>query len=124
MDRVISALNRLAEIRSYIDITNMKYDSERDTLLEPLRVELAQIESARSEEINELQYQASIIEESIKNEVLAIGASVKGELLSAVWSKPRVSWDTKKLDGYAAAHPEITAFRNVGEPSVSIRNNR
>jgi hypothetical protein len=36
--------------------------------------------------------------------------------------KGRVSWDGKSLDGYMAAHPEISAFRKEGEPSVSLRN--
>lgn len=124
MNEIITALDRLADIRAQIDVLNMKYDSERDAVLEPLRTELDQIESARNEDVGELQYQAGVIEDAVKREVLAIGSSVKGEGLSAVWSKPRVSWDTKKLDGYAAAHPEIEAFRKAGEPSVSIRNNR
>ncbi len=39
----------------------------------------------------------------------------------AVWSKGRETWDTKSLDGYALAHPEIASLRKVGDPSVSIR---
>jgi len=35
----------------------------------------------------------------------------------------RVSWDSKALVGYAAAHPEIEVFRKVSivSPSVSIK---
>ncbi len=39
----------------------------------------------------------------------------------AIYSKGRMSWDGKRLDGYATAHPEILAFRSEGQPSVSIR---
>jgi len=46
---------------------------------------------------------------------------VKGRELEAVYVKGRISWDNKALDGYAAAHPEIGAFRKQGDPSVSIR---
>jgi hypothetical protein len=60
--------------------------------------------------------------EEIKADVLAAGQSVTGAHLQAVWVKGRVSWDTRRLDGYAAAHPEITAFRKIGEPTVSIRS--
>lgn len=49
------------------------------------------------------------------------GATVKHAGLMAVYSKPRVSWDTAKLEGYALAHPEITAARTTGKPTISIR---
>lgn len=61
-------------------------------------------------------YQASII-----NEVYAMGETVKGARLMAVWTKPRVTWDSKVLEGYVIAHPELAAARHVGQPSVSIR---
>lgn len=34
----------------------------------------------------------------------------------------RANWDGKRLDGYAAAHPEILAFRSVSQvaPSVNV----
>lgn len=35
--------------------------------------------------------------------------------------KPRVYWDSKALDGYAAAHPEILQFRTEKMPNPSIR---
>jgi hypothetical protein len=57
----------------------------------------------------------------LKSEVLALGTSVKSTVLHAVWNKGRVSWDTKSLDGYALAHPELLPYRKEGEPSVSIR---
>ena len=31
-----------------------------------------------------------------------------------VYTKGRTSWDSKRLDGYALAHPEIAACRTVG----------
>jgi hypothetical protein len=34
--------------------------------------------------------------------------------------KGRVSWDTKALDGYAVAHPEIEKLRIEGAPTVRI----
>jgi hypothetical protein len=53
--------------------------------------------------------------------VLGKQESVKGELLQAVFSKGRTSWDTKKLEGYAIAHPELKELKKTGKPSVSIR---
>ena len=53
--------------------------------------------------------------------VFTIGATVKANGLMAVYNKGRVSWDSKLLDGYAVAHPEILAARKEGDPSVTIR---
>lgn len=39
----------------------------------------------------------------------------------AVYNKGRVSWDSSGLNGYMVAHPEITAFRKEGEPSITLR---
>ena len=57
----------------------------------------------------------------IKAEVIAAGQTISGEHHQAVYSKPRVSWDSKGLEGYAVAHPEILVFRSEGNPSVSLR---
>lgn len=60
-------------------------------------------------------------EAAVKAAVLTHGASVKGAHLQAVWSKGRVSWDTKKLDGLMIAVPQLAQCRSEGAPSVSIR---
>jgi hypothetical protein len=39
----------------------------------------------------------------------------------AMYTKPRVTWDSKGIEGFSVAHPEINVFRKVGEPSVSIK---
>ena len=84
---------------------------------------------AKIEEIN-AEFEPAIVaanekidalESSIKQHVIAGGETVKGSVLMAVYSKGRVSWDTKALDGYAVAHPEVGQFRKEGAPSVSIR---
>jgi len=61
------------------------------------------------------------LEAAVRKAVLNLGMSVRGCHLQAVWNKGRVSWNTKALEGYALAHPEVEALRNVGDPSVSIR---
>jgi len=57
----------------------------------------------------------------VKADVLNAGATVKGDYMMAVYNKGRVSWDTKGLDGFAIAHPEMQAFRKVGEPTITLR---
>jgi hypothetical protein len=57
----------------------------------------------------------------VKEQVLTKGSTAKGKYLMAVWSKGRVSWDSKTLDGLALILPQITTARKEGEPSVSFR---
>jgi phage host-nuclease inhibitor protein Gam len=82
--------------------------------LADIATEYAPKESAVSEKIAEL-------EEAIKGEVIKTGVTVKGGSLQAVYSKPRVTWETKGLDGLLVAFPQLAQFRKVGAPSVSIR---
>lgn len=63
----------------------------------------------------------ALLRSEIEQQTLALGESVKGDRLMAVWSKPRITWDGRVLEGYLIAHPELAAARRVGQPSVSIR---
>jgi len=57
----------------------------------------------------------------IKSSVKEYGATVKGDHLMAVRNKGRVTWNTKKLDGFAVAYPALLELRKEGKPSVTIR---
>lgn len=60
--------------------------------------------------------------EVVKSAMLASGdKSYEGNGYRINVMPGRVSWDGKKLDGYMAAHPEITPFRKVGNPFVTIK---
>lgn len=89
--------------------------------LDALLAEAEALSRQRSEYLEPYREVMSAIEARVKDLVLELGETVKGDQLMAVWTKPRVSWDVKSLDGYAAAHPEILPFRHTGQPSVSIR---
>ena len=71
--------------------------------------------------LDELEALAEEAEKNIKAAVMALEEPVKGERLQAVINKGRVTWDSKLLEGYAVAHPEIKAARKEGEPTVTIR---
>lgn len=65
------------------------------------------------------------VEAELKSTVMELGETVShdGSTVSIRSGYERVSWDGKKLAGYAAAHPEIEAFKKVSvvKPSVSIK---
>lgn len=75
------------------------------------------------ENLAEANRYAGELEGEIKGYVLQVGSTVRGASapLMAVYSRGQVKWSDEKLTGYAAAHPEILAFRTEGKPTVSIR---
>ena len=121
----IEKLNMLAEFQAERDALQLKKQELIDSVLTPeIKAQLADIEAEFAPEAKEIEENIAHITEVIKPEVIAAGGTVKGAYLQAVYSRGRVSWDTKALDGYAAGHPEILQFRKEGEPIVSIRANK
>lgn len=115
-------LNRLAELQSHADIIRMKFDELRAQAMPPeVKQALDDIAAEEKTALEALQDGIDGLTAEIKAEVIQAGETVKGDYMMAVYNKPRVTWDNKGLDGYAVAHPEITAFRKAGEPSVSLR---
>ena len=98
--------------------------TDLDTLMEPYEQRLAAINQEILEVTLILVPKIAALEQQIKDVVIAGGASVKGTHLQAVWSKGRVTWDVKALDGYAEANDAIKQWRRVGKPSVSIRETK
>jgi len=118
----IEKLNLLAERQAQLDVMRLAYDEQRKAII-PAEIQ-AQLDDLDDEwESARTMCQAGVDEltAEIKADVIQAGATVKGDTMMAVWTKGRVSWDSKALDGYAAGHPEIVPFRKEGEPSVSIR---
>jgi phage host-nuclease inhibitor protein Gam len=93
-----------------------------DSVLTPeIKAKIAEIEAEFAPKLDAVAARKAELETAIKQVVIAEGVTVKGDYHQFVYAKGRVSWDTKALDGYAAAHPEILQFKIVGDPSVSVR---
>ena len=114
-------LDKLSEIQSAADLLQSDYEQKRAAILATVQEQLDALEAEYRPNLNAAVENANTIAQAIKAAVIEQGASVKGAYLQAVYAKGRVSWDSKSLDGYAMAHPEILSARKVGEPSVSIR---
>ena len=115
-------LDRLADMQAQGDVMSTHFDNLRDAILTTeIKAQLDEIEAERKTAMDALNGGIAGLTQEIKAEIIQHGSSIHGKFLAAIWSKGRVSWDTKALDGYAAAHPEIAPFRKEGEPSVSIR---
>ena len=49
------------------------------------------------------------------------GSDVVAKRLKAVTVTGVTKWDTRGLNGYAVARPEILEFRTVGKPFVRVK---
>ena len=119
---VVDMLDQLVEYQAQRDVLRL----DKETLIasvipDEIRAKIAEIEAEFSGRTETVNGNIVEIEANIKAEVVGYGKTIKGQRLMAVWSKGRTSWDTKALEVYGAAHPEILTFCKVGEPSVSIR---
>lgn len=113
----IDKLNRLAELQAGLEAIRLDKEAAIAKAVEPIREKLDGMDfSMKVIESDIAKYDAEI-----RAEVLAAGTTAKGTSLICTWNKPRVSWDTKGLDGYAVAHPELNSFRKEGEPSTTIK---
>ena len=115
-------LQQLEELYAQQDLVSIQKQEAIDRILTPeLKAELAAIDLEFGQQADAIMKTINVIESEVKLAVVTHGTTVKGQRFMAVYNKGRVSWDTKGLDGYAVAHPEIEIFRKQGEPSVSIR---
>jgi phage host-nuclease inhibitor protein Gam len=122
MNEIKSKINKLADFHAVKNqLERMKEDAKAKILTPELLQQLQDIDDEYATQFDGVNANIADLEKEIKADVIAHGETVKGDFMQACWTKPRVSWDTKQLDGYAAAHPEIEKFRKVGDPSVSIR---
>ena len=115
-------LDRLADLKAKRVLLMSKKQELMDSVLTPgIVTQLAAIDEEFAPGIGAITSKAAELEVRIKEEVIVHGETIKGNLLQAVWSKARTSWDTKGLNGYLVNNPELNQFKKIGKPSVSIR---
>lgn len=119
--KVVRKLDKLAEIRATEAAIREEYETKKAKVLGDLKPKLDGLEVQYGKIFLKARQAVDDLEAEVKALVLAFARSVKGENLQAVYMNGRVTWDSKGLDGYAVANPEVLAFRKQGDSSVSIR---
>jgi hypothetical protein len=123
MDAIKQELDKLADYQAERQVLAIVKQEQINKVLTPeIKQALSDIDAEFSEKVVAVDENINALTDCIKQAILEEGVSIKGTFLHAIYVKGRVSWDTKGLDGYAVAHPEMAAFRKVGDPSVSIRD--
>lgn len=115
-------LDHLSALRvEYADLPSAKLAA----ILRLLPPDLAETAQATVREFDEretaLQAEIAAREAAIKAYVLETGAGAHGTYLQAIIVAPRITYDTQQMEVYRTFHPEVNAYRKVGEPSVQIR---
>jgi hypothetical protein len=114
-------LEQLRELDAHLDVVKMDKNAAIKTVLtDEIKAQLADLDIEFDGISKSIRDTAAVLEAEIKSLVLKEGASTKGGGYRAIYVKGSRLWDTKALDGYAAAHSEIDQFRKVGDPSVRI----
>jgi hypothetical protein len=65
--------------------------------------------------------QIKALTDVVKDGVIAQGHSEKSDHINAVYTKPRVTYDSDQLAMLETVFPQIKNAKKVGAPSVSIR---
>ena len=115
-------LDELSEVMSARDVARIDYQTARSALIpKEIQIALADLDAEFTLRDAAIGLNIEELGKEIKQAVLVHGASVKGMHLHSVYNRPRVIWDTRGLDRYAAQHPEVVIFRSEGDASVAIR---
>ena len=121
-NEIRTKLDQLADLRAASDAIALQKQALIETVLTPeIKAKLADIDAEFAEKSAAVVEKAAALEAEVRQAVLEYCASVKGTFLQCVWAKGKTTWDTKTLDGYALAHPEINVLRKVGEPTVRLQ---
>lgn len=116
------AINRYSNLVAKEAMARQMLQEELDALIpQEIKDRMAELNAEFEPQLENLHQQIVQIEGALKEYVLQVGETLKGEGHMFVYSKGRISWDTKSLEGYAKAHPELLVFREEGKPSCSVR---
>ncbi len=119
---IVEKLDELKEIEEEIKVHMAEYEQKIvNAMPEEVSKRIEWLRKQSTDFLEPINMLRSQLEKEIKTAVLENRQSVKGESYQAVYTKGKITWDTKALTGYALAHPEIEELKKTGKPSVSIR---
>jgi hypothetical protein len=118
----VQKLDAIAEYESQADSLRATMQSEIDKVMTPeIKAALDAIHAEFDAKLDAVSENIANLTTQVKEDVLNSGATIKGAHYMAVWSKGRVTWDGKKLDGMMSIIPALADARKEGDPSVSLR---
>jgi hypothetical protein len=120
-DHVAAKLEQLVNLRGAADVARLDYEARRAQLLKNIQAELDALDIELKPILEAAEENLLALENEIKTDVLLHGESVQAGSMRAVYTRGRVTWDSKGIEQYSSSHPELLRFRKQGEPTVSLR---
>lgn len=115
-------LDRIAELEDMIaNVSEKAEQQKRELMPDDVRIAFDVIDEQVDEAVTAAANEIEFLKEATKAEVMLVGKTIKSTRYQAVWNKPRVKWDTDKLEGMIALIPAIAEARSFGEPSITFR---
>jgi hypothetical protein len=119
---ITQKLDQLANFQAQRDVLELEKQSLIDQLIPPeIKDRIAEIKAEFTGKREAVEDNIAALEADIREQVIRQGASAKSTFLRVVYHSGRVTWNTKSLDAYARARPEILEFRKQGQPFVTIQ---
>lgn len=122
MDDITKKLQMYAELKAQRDVVQLHYaDLRKEIIPKEIQDQLDDVSAEEGMTLESLDFSIQELEKEIKDDVVALGATVKAGNVQAIFTKPRITWDTKALEVYATMHPELERYKKVGQPYTVIK---
>jgi len=106
---------RLSDLQSELE------KARKDAIPQEVREQLETIEAEYQPKLDVLQEKLKSLENEVKELVLSAGATLKGNVVMAIYRKGSTKWDEKHLERLATEYPRILEAKVEGKPSVAIQ---
>jgi uncharacterized protein YifE (UPF0438 family) len=111
----------LAQARATAATVEAEYTASRSAVLATIRDQLAAIDDVFADRVRASVEAVAAAEAAVRELVLRLGQTVRLAGVQVAYHPGRVTWDNERMEEFAAAHPEVRAFRKVGKPWVALR---
>ena len=117
---ITQILEQMVEVNAAVQVTRLDYEAKQAEIMATVQAELNALSAEYDPLLDSGRERLQALEAQAKELCIMRGQSAKVDGLAVTYVKGRTSWDTKALEGYAAAHPEIERFRMDGNPSARL----
>lgn len=119
IERRLEALRKMKDLQLG---TLLAYErAKREAIPPEVQAELDAIEAEYAPSFGRMNIDIAETENEIKAAVAKHGATVSAAGIMAQYSKGRVTYDSKRLDGLALAFPQINECKKTGDPYVVLK---
>ena len=117
---ITQILEQMVEVNAAVQVTRLDYEAKQAEIMATVQAELDALSAEYDPLLDSGRERLQALESQAKELCITRGQSAKVDGLAVTFVKGRTSWDTKALEGYAAAHPEIERFKSEGNPSARL----